>query len=144
MKELISNPELCDGCMKCERNCPQNAIRVINEVPIFCMHCGRDKAPCLNICPNEAIDEIDGAIVINQDKCVGCSMCRDACPIGAITINERGVASKCDLCIDRDTPVCVSVCPKDALTTDSSEMVSSKQEKVASELGRLKGISFNY
>ena len=140
MRELVSNPELCDECMKCERICPKNAIRVIDGVPIFCMHCASERAPCLNICPEDAIVEVDGAVVILEDKCIGCGLCRDACPIGAITINERGVAVKCDLCVDREKPLCVMVCPKKALSESSEDMMAAKRDKITGELKRLKNL----
>jgi carbon-monoxide dehydrogenase iron sulfur subunit len=140
MKELISLPELCEDCSKCERECPQNAIRVINGVPIYCLHCAPDRAPCLNICPEEAIEEVDGAIVIDEDACIGCGLCKNACPIGAIHMNENGIAKKCDLCIGQKTPTCVLTCPTGGLKTDSAEMMSDKRERVAKELEKLKMI----
>jgi Fe-S-cluster-containing hydrogenase component 2 len=140
MKELVSRPELCEECFKCERICPQNAIRVIHGVSIHCLHCAPDRAPCLNICPEEAIEEVDGAIIINEDVCIGCSLCKDACPIGAIYMDEEGVAKKCNLCIGEDTPRCVLTCPTGSLCVDSEEMLSDKREKVAKELERLKVI----
>ena len=140
MSELVLNPELCVDCAKCERNCPMNAIRVNEGVPLFCMHCTPDKAPCLNICPEEAIEELGGAIVINGEKCIGCKMCRDVCPIGAISMDEIGRAKKCNLCINEDTQQCVDACPTDALSNNSSDMISKKQNKVISELKRLKGV----
>ncbi|MGC9517507.1 MAG: 4Fe-4S dicluster domain-containing protein [Methanomicrobiales archaeon] len=140
MKELISNPELCDSCMKCERECPQNAIRIINGVPIYCLHCAPERAPCLNVCPENAIEEIDGAIIINEDKCIGCNLCRDACPIGAIHMDEKGVAKKCNLCIDLDEPICIQTCPKNALRSDSEDYLSKKRDKIAKELEKVKSI----
>ena len=138
MKELVSKPELCDECMKCERNCPQNAIRIINGVPIFCLHCAPEKAPCLNICPEEAIYEMDGAILIQEEKCIGCGLCRDTCPIGAINLNEKGIAIKCDLCVDLEEPCCVLSCPTEALVVDSEKILAEKREKITQELERLK------
>lgn len=39
------------------------------------------------------------------------------CPYGVIKGNEteKRVASKCDLCVDEDIPVCVKNCPNEAL-----------------------------
>lgn len=140
MRELVSIPELCDECMKCERVCPRNAIRVIDGVPVFCMHCAPERAPCLNICPEDAIVEVDGAIVILEDRCIGCGLCRDACPIGAISMDERGVARKCDLCIDKERPLCVIACPKEALSESSEDVMAAKRDKLTEELKRLKNI----
>jgi Fe-S-cluster-containing hydrogenase component 2 len=140
MKELISNPELCDECSRCERECPQNAIRVINGVPVYCLHCAKDRAPCLTVCPEDAIIEIDGAIVIMEDDCIGCGLCRDACPIGAIHMDEAGIAKKCNLCIDQDIPRCVATCPTEALRMDSENILEHKRDKIAEELRRVKMI----
>ena len=38
MSDLIFTPELCVDCMKCERNCPQNSMKLVDKVPLFCMH----------------------------------------------------------------------------------------------------------
>lgn len=66
MGELVVNPELCVDCGLCERNCPNNAIRVHDNVPLFCMHCSPDKAPCLAVCPKGAIQALGGAITIER------------------------------------------------------------------------------
>ncbi|MDR3223334.1 MAG: 4Fe-4S binding protein [Methanobrevibacter sp.] len=138
MRELIANPELCIDCMKCERNCPQNAIRVHDGVPLFCMHCSPEKAPCLNICPEKAIKELEGAIIIDYNICIGCGMCRDVCPIGAISMDVDGLATKCDLCINEDSQQCIDSCPTGALTNDSFDIVNAKQSKFIEELKKLK------
>jgi len=140
LRELILSPELCDECVKCERICPRNAIRLLNGMPIFCMHCAPEKAPCLNICPEDAITEKEGAIIIDEEKCVGCGLCRDACPIGAIYIDEHGTPHKCDLCIDYDKPLCISACPTGALIESSEDLVSTKRDKLATELKKIKDL----
>lgn len=138
MSNLTLNPELCVDCMKCERNCPQNSIKMVNQVPLFCMHCNPEKAPCLLICPEEAIESLGGAIIVNTEKCIGCGKCQTACPIGAIDIDEFGNAKKCNLCMDKDEKQCVSNCPTGAIRDDIEEVISEKQKKIAGELNKLK------
>ena len=53
------------------------------------------------------------------------------CPIGAITINEIGQATKCDLCEGYDTQQCVEACPTKALTNDTEKIIHDKQEKIS-------------
>lgn len=138
MKELISDWELCEECMKCERECPQNAMRIIEGIPVHCLHCSPDKAPCMIICPEGAIDEADGAIIINENKCIGCGLCREACPVGAIYINESGIAKKCDLCIGRETPICVEICPTKAIKTSSEDFIEGRRDKILEVIKKLK------
>lgn len=81
---------------------------------VSCMHC--EQPPCADVCPTKAITKReDGAVLINQDLCVGCRYCEWACPYGAPQFNEAiGVMTKCTSCTDlRDAgqpPECVSAC----------------------------------
>ena len=71
-----------------------------------CRHC--EDAPCLEACITGAMhrDEETGAVLCDEDKCVGCWMCVMVCPFGAIQRNVSGrkAASKCDLCYGEEMP----------------------------------------
>lgn len=49
--------EKCDGCGKCEQECPTEAVALVNDRPEFtqpeaCTYCGI----CEDICPRGAIE----------------------------------------------------------------------------------------
>jgi len=39
---------------------------------------------CINICPVNAISMVNGKAFINQDKCIHCGKCLNICPFNAI------------------------------------------------------------
>ncbi|MFZ3172493.1 MAG: electron transfer flavoprotein subunit alpha [Carboxydocellales bacterium] len=47
-----------------------------------CIGCGL----CIDTCPFEALDLIDGISVVDPEKCVECGACLKVCPVGAITL----------------------------------------------------------
>lgn len=80
-----------------------------------CNHC--TDAPCVKICPTEALFKRDDGIVdFDGDSCIGCKSCMQACPYDAIYIDEdTNTAAKCNFCAHRVDeglePACVVVCP---------------------------------
>ncbi len=137
---LITVSEDCIGCHACEVACKQEHdlpvgprwIRVLTDGPkpagdklrleyvvAYCMHCSHP--PCQEACPVAAITKReDGIVLINDELCIGCKDCIEACPLGVMQFDsEKGVAQKCDLCVERIDrglePACVAICPSHCL-----------------------------
>ena len=86
------------------------------------MRCNQcDDAPCMTICPTNALFRADNGIVdFQDDNCIGCKSCMNACPYDALYINpETNTAQKCNFCNHRVevdlAPSCVVVCPTEAI-----------------------------
>jgi len=141
MKRIFAREDYCLGCRLCEINCLVKHSRSKKIIKAFrserdtvvpgvrveecgrvsfalqCRHC--DDATCIEACITGAMyrDATTGAVLCDEDKCVGCWSCIMVCPAGAVMRGkERKVASKCDLCMGQETPVCVEGCPNEALT----------------------------
>jgi len=84
-------------------------------VPYNCMHC--EHPPCTEVCVSRATfkDPLNGLVLVNQDACIGCGYCVEACPYGARYLDKkRGVVDKCNGCLQRievgQQPACVATC----------------------------------
>ncbi len=114
----------CSGCRLCEIACslkhegviwPEaSRIRVFEyipsaSVPHLCVQC--PDYPCVNACPTKAlsVNEDTGAVIVDDEKCIQCGLCIDACP-GDVPRIPRGKKTVviCDLC--GGEPECVKVC----------------------------------
>ena len=125
---------VCAGCHLCEITCvlshegkiqPTHARNIVHtdiqagDVThvLYCQQC--DDPKCLKACPTGAlhVDPETGARVIDQDVCIGCQSCLNACIFAAggqgesrIKYNaETNTCFKCDLC--GGNPKCVEYCP---------------------------------
>jgi Fe-S-cluster-containing dehydrogenase component len=128
---LIIDHESCWGCKACEVACKQEnrapagikLIRVSEDGPrvvgdrldfIYrvnsCHHC--DEPECVEACPEEAIEKRDdGIVILNEEACIGCGLCIDACPYHAISLDsDRRIARKCNLCSHRIDSGLVPAC----------------------------------
>lgn len=139
--EICFEPKKCGACAACAIACmDQNDIDVsIGQSPrrvVFdrelpktgavlyasasCLHC--DDAPCALACPLGCItkDPETGFTVYDQESCVGCRSCEDACPHDAVVFTPEGKINKCDGCVERVKagmlPACVKSCPTGALS----------------------------
>ena len=87
-------------------------------LPRLCNHC--ENPPCIPVCPTGAtFQRQDGIVVVNNDWCVGCGYCVQACPYDARFLNhETNTADKCTFCAHRlDAgllPACVETCVGEA------------------------------
>lgn len=84
-------------------------------VPYNCMHC--EHPPCTEVCVSRATfkDPQTGLVLVDQEACIGCGYCVDACPYSARYLDKkRGVVDKCNGCIQRVEiglqPACVATC----------------------------------
>ncbi|MGK9175576.1 4Fe-4S binding protein [Yokenella regensburgei] len=135
---IMADPAKCIGCRTCEVACVVShqenqdcaalspatfsaRIRVVKSgsftTAVTCHHC--EDAPCASVCPVGAIGRVNGAVYVEQSRCIGCKSCMLACPFGAmeVTLRQSQVqALKCDLCLHREAgPACVEACPTLAL-----------------------------
>ncbi|GAB4325441.1 MAG: dimethylsulfoxide reductase subunit B [Candidatus Sumerlaeia bacterium] len=89
-------------------------------VSMSCNHCA--EPACLKSCPVGAIEKrpaddpvAPGAVLINQDTCVGCRHCETVCPYRAPRFNKTTQKMlKCTMCIHRLQqgwrPACETTC----------------------------------
>jgi len=145
-KRIQTDESLCSGCRYCELACSYthygkynprlSRIRIVKDdeigmdVPVVCRQC-RICIPAEE-CPVDAmIRDSNGAIIILEEKCIGCGECISNCPFGSISwspyVDEPIV---CDLC--GGDPSCVKKCPTKALSyADPGETAQKRQIKQA-------------
>jgi len=72
---------------------------------------------------------------VSEDLCVGCGVCVDDCPVGAITLkdDQKAIINE-DECIRCGR--CHEVCPQDAVRHDSERI----PQEVEANLERTKGL----
>lgn len=102
-----------------------------------CNHCS--DAPCVEICPVEALFiRDDGIVDFDNRRCIGCKSCMQACPYDALYIDpETHTAAKCNYCAHRIDiglePACVNVCPEHAIISGDMD---DPESEIATLLAR--------
>jgi len=136
----------CTGCQICELACSlynakecnpeKSRVRIVRSeidgiiytIPTLCQQC--ETPMCMEMCPIGAISRNTdtGALIVDEDRCIGCRRCVNACPYGAIMVDpDTQVASKCTMCDGE--PKCVEFCPKDALEYVRVDKISIKKRR---------------
>lgn len=142
MKKVFVREEYCVACGLCKVYCaaqhsryPDDVLKAYRLSPRKpaprlvvekkddasfawqCRHC--DNAPCVSACISGAMhkDAESGRVLVDEERCVGCSTCVAACPFGSVEslYPQERLVLKCDLCQGSALPVCVLHCPNEAL-----------------------------
>ena len=155
---FVIDQRRCIGCHACtvacksENDVPLGDFRTwvkyaeVGEFPqvrrhfavLRCNQC--TKAPCVTICPVEALEKrLDGIVDLDKDVCIGCNACMQACPYDALYLNdETGGAEKCHFCAHRVEvglkPACEIVCPEEAIISGDFHDPLSKVSRLVSEV----------
>ncbi|MFC1838627.1 4Fe-4S dicluster domain-containing protein [Thermodesulfobacteriota bacterium] len=132
----------CVGCGLCAEACSMRHYGVINKdfarihvrkfllplpkaIIVTCSQCQDEERPCEEVCPLSPpaiyFDNETQHMVVNEDTCTACLLCKEACATEAIGFNPEASDKPlvCDLC-DTDNsgkrdPQCVRICPATAL-----------------------------
>ncbi len=110
--------------------------------PKLCCHC--TNTPCVQLCPvGASYRTLDGVVLVDEKRCIGCGYCVQACPYGSRFIHPlEHVASKCTLCYHRIRrglqTACVQACPVGArLLGDTKKIGDRVAEIIATEPVRI-------
>jgi carbon-monoxide dehydrogenase iron sulfur subunit len=144
---LLYLADRCTGCRTCELACSmahdnvfnptKSRIRVqLEGVPeLFtvnvCKSCGIP--PCKEACPTDpkSIDrdeKVGGGMIINDDTCIKCGKCVEACPFAAISWHpDTNFPLVCDVC--SGDPECVKFCASKALIVGGKKDLAEEKRK---------------
>lgn len=106
-----------------------------------CLHC--EEPSCALACSENVITKReDGAVVIDEEGCVGCGYCVTNCPFDIVQLKKVKIngktyekASKCNLCEGRIAeglePACSRICHTDAIQYgDYDELMAEAEERL--------------
>lgn len=102
----------------------------VSRLVMMCQHC--EHPPCVDVCPtNASFKRVDGIVLVDRHRCIGCRYCMMACPYKARSfIHEpltdqsataprgKGCVESCTLCVHRidageEVTACQEACAKE-------------------------------
>jgi [FeFe] hydrogenase (group B1/B3) len=89
--EKYYEPPLIDIIKFACNRCPENKVFVTNG----CQNCLEH--PCVEICPKKAVSIKNSRSQIDEEKCIKCGLCINACEYHAIIKQERPCAKVCGM-----------------------------------------------
>ena len=147
---FLVNVHRCIGCGKCEEACrlwsrtregekSRRTVRTLTSqagrelhVSTSCMHC--EDPACARVCPAGAISKgAGGIVVVDEQRCIGCKYCYQACPYGVPSYNDVSM-DKCDYCFGAGVALgepthCVKACKVHALRNGKLSELLALSEK---------------
>ena len=105
---LVHNVSNCEGKIQTLCNCCECSCAVLKAwtrgmrnttapsrylVRLDSEHCTMEMA-CIDACPVEALQEVGGKLVIDEEECLGCGLCIPSCPKGALSLEIREAPPK--------------------------------------------------
>ncbi|MDA3792998.1 MAG: 4Fe-4S binding protein [Elusimicrobia bacterium] len=123
----IIDIDKCYQCKKCADVAP-GLFTLIEEGirEIVCRKCR--KPNCVEACPEDALETVDGKLKRYTMKCVSCKQCSYACPVGAnpsMVLNYRTFPSHINI------EKVIKICRKNAV---------SKEEKIPEDAVKINEI----
>ena len=170
-KGILFDSTLCVGCGACYQACKEKnnlpptradyltdklssktytvvKLRSGRFIRQMCMHC--ETPTCASVCPVGAlVKTASGPVVYDEDKCMGCRYCMQACPFGVPTYEWDSAlprVRKCTLCNDRVdaglATACATVCPtgatkfgdRDALIEEAKFRIRANPDKYVNHI----------
>lgn len=154
------NTNSCIGCRTCQVACKdRHNIQIagprlrrvdsfeagtypeagVFHTTISCNHC--ENPACTAACPTGAMykDEATGIVLHDDDPCIKCQACVNACPYGAPQfIEQDDLIVKCDTCMALreagKNPTCVDSCPMRAIEFGEMDELKAAHPEAVQEI----------
>lgn len=111
-----------------------------------CNHCANPA--CVANCPTGAMhkSEEDGTVLHDDDVCIGCKQCMEACPYSVPQfLEDKNITGKCTTCTairnQYGNPPCVDSCPIHVLEFGDLEELKAAHPGAVSEIAILPAAS---